>query len=32
MQVFDLKDKKEYIKEVMILEHNEWGRKSRSKF
>ena len=32
MQVFDLKDKKEYIKEVMILEHNEWGENPEVNF
>lgn len=30
MKIFNLKDRKEYCKEVAILEHKEWGSKDKS--
>ncbi len=32
MKIYDLKDKKEYLREVMILEHNEWAKNSKDNF
>lgn len=30
LQIYNLKDKTKYLKEVAILEHNEWGSKTNS--
>ncbi len=27
LKIYNLEDKKEYLREVAILEHNEWGAK-----
>ena len=32
MKIYDLKDKKEYLREVMVLEHNEWAKNSKDNF
>lgn len=32
MEIFDLKDKQEYIKEVIELEHNEWASNPKENF
>lgn len=30
LKIYNLKDKKEYLREVAILEHNEWGKATNS--